>query len=370
MSSQQPDTAEHPVATTAAVATVAAGVGGLVAVNGIRRIYVAATIRALTLLRMAVNRTLANPGDQNDRFTTRWRLDRHMMALVGQLEEQARTEIHAAVTQAQQDGIDLARRDLPEPEPEPPSAPSAPVTVTPRQPDRPDQLEVAFRASEVRVAHQQLVQQVDSIYRQVVDKALGEETTRVSRVRVAQRALDEFAGRGISVFRDKAGREWSIDAYVEMATRTVVANAQRDAYLQRAVAAGATHVRISVSPTCCPLCKPYDGKLIAIEDLAAAKAAGLFHPNCRHTFTIAKAGQKLPPSPKPDMDRYRAEQRLRYLERRVRAARRREAVALDPKAKRKARADLVAAWAAIRDHIDDTGIRRNRQREQIIRARG
>jgi hypothetical protein len=96
---------------------------------------------------------------------------------------------------------------------------------------------------------------------------------------------------------------------------------------------------------------------------------GLIVHNCRHTVTACLARNKILPAPPPDMDRYKDEQRLRYLERRVREARRKEAVALDAAALRKARVELRAAWAAIREHVNDTGIARKRAREQILRAR-
>lgn len=354
MASSQPEDQHPPVAAASAVAV---GVGGLLAVDLVRRLYLVAETRALHGLRKAVAHVLRAPlSDDTARFDAGNRLHRDTVRMVNQLTAEAGPVIHRVVADAHDAGARAAEHDLGLP----PDAPT-PFPVDPLA-------DVHRELEQIVTSHQRVVQVVDERYRQIVDKAIAAETGRVNRQRVAQRALDEFASRGVSVFQDRAGRQWSIDAYVEMSVRTIAATAQRDAYLARAMAAGVTKFRVSHSPTCCPLCAPYDGQLLTAEELAAA--TGLFHPNCRHTVTAVRAIDKVLPTPRPDMDRYEAEQRLRYLERRVRAARRREAVALDPAALRKARAELRAAWAAIRAHIDETDIPRQRQREQIIRARG
>jgi hypothetical protein len=317
-------------------------------VDRIRLLYVAAETRALQALRKAVARVLRAPAnDGTARFDSKWRLDREAIGVARQVAIEAVPVISQTIEAARHAGDQAAAHDL-----------GLRTDVLPPQ----------VSAPTVQVDHQRIVSVVDEAYRQVIDKAVAAEAGRVNRQRVAQRALDDFAERGISVFTDKAGRQWSISAYVEMAVRTLAAQAQRDAYMARARVAGVTKFRVSHSPTCCPQCAPYDGQILTAEQLA--EATGLFHPNCRHVVTVVRALGRVLPAPKPDMDRYHAEQRLRYLERRVRAARRREAVALDPVALRKARAELRAAWAAIRQHIDEYDLVRQRQREQIIRARG
>lgn len=321
----------------------------------IRRLYLAATVRALNLVRRAVARLLRNPDDVLAGVEIRRRLARDTEALTAQVAAEARPVVVEAIEQAQQAGHRAAELDL--------GAPTSERTPT-------DRAEVLRLADEVTVEHQRIPAVVDNDYRRVVTDALAAEPGRVNRRRAAQRALDVFAERGIRVFRDRAGREWDIASYSEMAVRTAVTRARVDAYVARTVAAGGNFIRITGRPGGCGACAPYKGKVIAVGDLGDAREAGLFHPNCR-CGTAAAASAPIPPTtgPEPDPARHVAERRLRYLERRVRAARRREAVALDAQALAKARRELRASWAAIREHVDQTGATRQRGREQIIRAR-
>jgi hypothetical protein len=335
----------------AAVTVVAAGAGGLLVIDGIRRLYLAATITALHLLRAAVNRTLRSDGDPQVRFDTRWRLDRQTLTLASRLAVQARDATLDVVGDAQRSGTAAADRDL--------NIPNAA-----RPSEIPDPLDTDLRASQVAVDHQRIVTVVDDMYRQTIAQAFADETGRTNRRRVAQRALDGYAARGISVFRDRAGREWDIAAYAEMAVRTVAAQAQVDAYVHRARAAGVTRLQVSVSPTCCSVCAPYDGQIVNIDSPLPP-----YHPNCRHSVSLVRVDRPITP-PVFDPDREAAQQRLRHLERRVRAARRLEAVALDPEALRRARAQVRAGHAAIRDHITRTGLTRQRHRERTTQARG
>lgn len=330
------------------------GAGGLVAVEGIRALYLAAGARALQLLRRATFRVLRAPDNLLERMEARRLLNREAAALVNQTAAEAHTAMVAVIEQAQQSGRAAAQRDLGQP---------------PTGPAPSDRMDAEFRADEITVEHQRIVQVLDNAYTRVVNDALAAEPGRVNRQRAAQRALDDFAERGIRVFRDRAGREWDMATYAEMSIRTAVTAAQVDSYIARAKAAGVGFLQISHSVTCCPLCLPYDGKIIAIDSIPDARAAGLFHPNCRHRVSLVKTNAPPITRPAPDPSLYAAQQRLRYLERRVRAARRREAVALDPKALRRARAELRAAWAAVREHVDRYDLVRQRQREQIIRAR-
>jgi hypothetical protein len=347
-----PDTA--PVEPDSAVPELAAAVlvsavSVAAQVEAIRRMYATAGLMALQALRVAASAVLrVGGGDVFATFDVAQRLDRTTRAVATRLERQSRRATLALVATAQREGVRDADRDLGQPD----------------TPDVPDPLDTDLRASEAQTAHQAITQRVHNVFRDVVSAAMANEGNRPNRKRAVQAVLDRFAERGISVFQDKAGREWSIDAYAEMAVRTAAAQARLDAYVNRARAAGVTKLRVSISPTCCGICAPYDGQIVAIDSPLPP-----YHPNCKHTVTAFRTGDKVPPAPRPDMERYQAQQRLRYLERRVRAAKRRLAVALDDQTKRKANAEMRAAFAAIRAHTDQTGIARQRNREQINRAR-
>lgn len=99
--------------------------------------------------------------------------------------------------------------------------------------------------------------------------------------------------------------------------------------------------------------------------LDEARAAGLFHCNCRHSVSAYQEGITRPMTNTEDPEGYAAQVRLRELERRVRQDKRLEAAAMDPVAKRKAQASLAKHRAQIRDHVATTSARRKPWRESV-----
>lgn len=128
-------------------------------------------------------------------------------------------------------------------------------------------------------------------------------------------------------------------------------------------------------------CRPWEGKVLSLSGvprvdgvtvagtLDQARAAGLLHPGCRHEIGAYLPGFTKVPTDTADHDGYEDRQHLRYLERGVRAWKRREAVALDPQAKAHARAKVRQWQARIREHVDTTSAKRQPFREQVGAAR-
>lgn len=251
--------------------------------------------------------------------------------------------------------------------------------------------------SRTQGTHVRIVREAVDIYRGVVARTvatgtlLGTDTRR----RTAQRALDQLLGKGISGFTDRSGRDWELASYIEMATRTTTAQAAVQGHLDRLGDRGFDLVTVSNSPQECVRCRPWEGKVLARDgpdghrtvevehatidgrmvqvevagSVTEAVAAGLLHPNCRHSLSGYLPGiTKLithTSDPQGDKDR----QRLRMLERNVRAAKLREEAAIDPAAKRDAAADVRAGQAAIRSQVAATSAKRQPQRELIGFAR-
>ncbi|MEV5710166.1 phage minor capsid protein [Actinoallomurus sp. NPDC052274] len=217
------------------------------------------------------------------------------------------------------------------------------------------------------------------------------------RLKNAQRVLDDLTSRGITAYVDRAGRHWELASYVEMATRTAVSrtlvNIQLTAYTGLGHDAVLVVSRTLEAP--CPRCRPYDGAVLSITGKTAgqritvtpwdapartervvatlheAMARGLLHPNCRHTLVPYADGQVMTPADlqPPPAAEYEAEQRQRALERRVRAARRRQAVAVHPGEQTRAKRRVAAAQRAAREHAATHGIPRRLRRERIDVAR-
>ncbi|WP_101788656.1 phage minor capsid protein [Nonomuraea indica] len=247
----------------------------------------------------------------------------------------------------------------------------------------------------LRSTHVQILRWALDVYREVIartalpDVLLGVQTRR----QAAQRAWEQLLDRGVTGFQDRAGRRWQLASYVEMAVRTGALQAMRQAHADRLADEGEDLVIVSDSPRECGLCRPWERKVLSIsgravgrvqvehatEDrmmtvtvsasLAAARVAGLFHPNCTHSVSAYLPGVTKVGSADHDPAGYEAKQRQRAIERHIRRWKLRAAGAIDPAAKRKADGKVRKWQTALRQHIAEHGLKRLRYREQVGRAR-
>lgn len=220
----------------------------------------------------------------------------------------------------------------------------------------------------------------------------GASTRRQAASQVWNRLLDQ----GFTGFTDVRGRNWSLAGYVDMATRTTTAQAAVAGQLDRQAQYGLDLVIVSNAPQECKRCRPWEGKILsrdgsgaggktlqvehATEDrmitvrvagsVAEAVAAGLLHPNCRHSLSAYLPGlTRVPPEGSTaDPEGNKARERLRDLERQVRKAKLQEAGALTPEARAAAVQRQKIAQAKIREHVKANkhlGVKRKPEREQI-----
>ncbi|MEW1774684.1 phage minor capsid protein [Streptomyces sp. NPDC086777] len=240
--------------------------------------------------------------------------------------------------------------------------------------------------------HRSILRAVDDQYRTVVAEVtatplLGTGTRREA----TQDAMRRFADRGIASFTDRAGRRWQLTSYAEMAVRTSVGRAATEAHARTLAEAGVDLVIVSDSPRECPLCRPWERKVLtvggadgertveaehAVEDgrtvrvsvagsLDEARRAGLQHPNCRHSVSAYTPGITPVENATSDPAGYEAGQRQRKIERNIRRWKNREAAAVTPEAQRAARAKVRQWQGAMRDHLAaHPDLRRLRHREQ------
>lgn len=101
------------------------------------------------------------------------------------------------------------------------------------------------------------------------------------------------AERGISAFIDKKGRSWTMATYCEMLTRTATAEIFHQAKTNEYLAHGEDLVLVTYHTPTCEKCSPWGGKVLSLTGethgyptMEQAKAAGLFHPNCMHSYTL------------------------------------------------------------------------------------
>ena len=177
--------------------------------------------------------------------------------------------------------------------------------------------------------------------------AIGAET----RQQAVRKCIQEMLDRGIPAFVDKAGREWSPEAYVNMDIRTTVTNIAHAAQDARMEAYGLDLFAVSSHFGARPKCAKDQGKIFSksnksgtVEDLRGNKIRfypqssssigdpdGLFGINCGHFKTPFIPGVSMqryfPTEDRAENDRkYRESQKQRALERDVRAAKRECAV--------------------------------------------
>jgi hypothetical protein len=222
--------------------------------------------------------------------------------------------------------------------------------------------------------HLRVLRTADDAYRSVIAQTAAQVAAgTMTRREACQQALWKFADQGVTGFVDRSGRNWDLASYAEMATRTAVGHAAINGHLETLSANGHDLVIVSDVGGECELCRPWEGKTLSIRGDAtgarasvdAARAEGLFHPGCRHSTGAYFEGITPSFGATADPEGHEDRAKLRYLERQVRGAKLRAATAVDDKAAAEAGARVRAYQAKIRAHVDDTGLLRQRHREQI-----
>ncbi|MDH6282813.1 phage minor capsid protein [Prescottella agglutinans] len=308
---------------------------------------------------------------------------RAVARILDNLRSESRVRVSEAMREAMENGRQAAIDDL---------TPTVRVPVYPVDGASAQRAEALNRKLEQPLERAKLV--TENAYQRIIREATAGQKadSKAARKRLVQRALDKFAAEGISGFIDKRGRSYDLVTYAEMAVRTAITEAEVSAYLAQARHAGLDLVIISDVPQSCELCRPFEGKLLSITgttrgaittnpatgrservrvyaSIEEAKARGLWHPGCRHVLKIWTPEDPAPPDDSPpDPEGYRATQKLRYLERRVRRWKRVLAAAQSPEAEAAAKRHIRAAQADIRRHIAATGVSRDRDREQLHRG--
>ena len=350
------------------------------AAKGIADLYAEATARLLESVASRLALGVADPSLSMDSWSLqklaelaglRAEAEREVARLTGAVQ----TAVPEAITELHTIGARAAQQDL-----------GLKATWTPRTNKRAVDALARAQLGQLDTMNAGILRRVEDVYRGVIGEVsapgvvLGVDT----RLQATQRALDAFARQGISGFRDGKGRNWEIESYAEMSTRTA---AQRAAIAGREAVyteEGVELVIVSDSVGECALCRPFERKLLAlgstgmvdetvggilvVDTLEGARQRGFQHPNCRHDIRPYVAGLTRPaPGPTADPEGEAQRNRQRALERSKREALRMRAVAIDPEARAKADAVIAKRNAQLRETV--TPGKRQRAREQVKRAR-
>ncbi|MEN8907925.1 MAG: phage minor capsid protein [Clostridiales bacterium] len=242
----------------------------------------------------------------------------------------------------------------------------------------------------------QILRAGNDLYRDVsimVGEQSYKESDIFTRRRMSQALLNEYSKKGLQAIRYKDGRNVSIDTYSEMLGRTITGRAAVQASLNRFVETGYPLCVVSAHFRACPLCTPYEGKILSVdgrhpdyESVADAETQGLFHPNCLHDISVYIEGVSKPletrthPREQKLIDEYgyeeaqrlayQAQLRQRAIERNIRAYKRRSNTSLDKKTEEYNNKKTREWQAKQRDHLKENKfLRRKYEREQIKKAR-
>ena len=232
---------------------------------------------------------------------------------------------------------------------------------------------IADTYGKLGAAHLQILRSCQDIYRQIISETAPEFFAGLeTRRKAAQRALQAWADKGVTGFVDRAGRQWEMASYAEMATRTAYGHATIQGHIDTLEQAGQDLVIVSNSPEECDLCRPWEGKILSISgrsaqypSVADAEAAGMFHPNCTHRLGIYLPGYTKTMHDTENPEGYAERQKQRHIERQIRGWKRRAAVAGEPTEKAFAEGKVREWQGRMREFIRDTGRRRDYAREGL-----
>lgn len=130
--------------------------------------------------------------------------------------------------------------------------------------------------------------------RTIAADVLRESTlTGASRAEVSRQMLDRATTIPGFEFRSRDGRSWTNKSYFKMLARTEIMNAGRAAYDDKCAEEGFDVCLLDFSGGACEKCARYEGRLFSLTgktpglpSKADLEAAGVFHPNCTHSYSV------------------------------------------------------------------------------------
>ncbi len=137
----------------------------------------------------------------------------------------------------------------------------------------------------------------DDVYRNLALEAVrGDVAGYQTWKQTAKRYREMLAEKGITGFKDAAGREWNMRSYTEMVARTTTREVMINGTANRLLEHGQDLAEITggSAKNTCEICKGWTGRIVSLTGktpgyptLDDARAAGLFHPRCTHNIATA-----------------------------------------------------------------------------------
>jgi len=241
--------------------------------------------------------------------------------------------------------------------------------------------------SQMNLAMATMLEKSGPLYTSTINRVTAQVlTSSMSGHEALVRAVREWSEAGIPSIVDKAGRQWTTEAYANMVIRSNTRKVTTEVQMERAQEYGADLIEVSAHAGARALCAPYQGRIYslsgkseeypAFSSTSYGEPAGLFGINCGHVqypFFPGISRQTYSPDDTPEQRAenarvYQESQQQRAIERGIRAAKRQAGVyeALgDEGALAQAKGLVRDRQAAMRAFIEETGRTRQRGREQV-----
>lgn len=138
---------------------------------------------------------------------------------------------------------------------------------------------------------------VEDVYRNLALEAVrGDVAGYQTWKQTAKRYREQLAEKGVTGFKDAAGRQWNMKTYTEMVARTTTRECMINGTANRLLEHGQDLAEITggTAKTTCDVCRGWVGRIVSLTGKTAgyptldeARAAGLFHGNCTHNIATA-----------------------------------------------------------------------------------
>lgn len=147
--------------------------------------------------------------------------------------------------------------------------------------------QVAMRTDKMEFNHIRSLRQISAeVFREM-------SVTGATRKEISKTLLERAMQIPGFEFTDKAGTKWQAKSYFSMLARTELMNASRECYDDKMTEEGFDVMRLTVSGDPCDSCSKYENRLFSLTGATAGlptkadlEAAGVFHPNCTHTYVM------------------------------------------------------------------------------------
>jgi hypothetical protein len=229
-----------------------------------------------------------------------------------------------------------------------------------------------------------MLQEAGQLYRDIINKNTGMLLSgAITPQQALRRTAQEWGRHGVPALRDKAGKKWTTEAYVNMISRTLCNQVSNDMQFARMDEYGTDLIEVSSHLGARERCAPFQGRIFsrsgkskkyaAWSSTSHGEAAGLLGINCHHViypYISGKSTKRYEPYDHSENQRvYEESQQQRAYERKIRKQKRELALLEtlgDEQGIKESKAAIRNTQSQLRAFLDKTGRGRRRDREQIV----